>query len=269
MPHHQLDAERIERLFQAVDTGLNGSGLRSPVEIMVVGGAAVALQWDRAARTTYDIDVVSEGIPSVFWDVVEAVGQDEGLDEGWLNAAARVKSPTGPTPGEPSAVYVGSNLRVYGASPHYVLAMKLLTGRGIDRQDIPVLMEPLGLAAERNCTNWLNGRTRRLKSESPPATSSTRRGTTTPLPTPNSSRGCLRKRPLAGTAVETPEWASPQGSSTLRSYVTADNRVNARMCQERFNLSPGQAHAVRAPIRGTRKVKSHPLKGEAPTETPT
>ncbi len=139
-PRNLLHAERIGELFQAVDTALSGSGLRAPVEIVIVGGAAVALQWNRR-RTTYDIDVVAEGIPAVFWDVVAAVGRDENLGAGWLNAAARVKAPHGPTPGEPSEVYLGSNLRVYGASPHYVLAMKLLVGRLIDREDMPVLME--------------------------------------------------------------------------------------------------------------------------------
>ena len=139
MPHPRLDAKRIGDLFQAVDAGLHGTGLRSPVEIVVVGGAAIALQWNQA-RTTYDVDVVSEGIPSAFWRVVEVVGRDEGLEDGWLNAAARVKAPPGPTPGEPRSVYLGSNLRVYGASPHYVLAMKLLSGRETDRADIPTLL---------------------------------------------------------------------------------------------------------------------------------
>ena len=135
-----LHAERIGELFQAVDTGLSGYGLRSPVEIVIVGGAAVALQWNRR-RTTYDVDVVAEGIPPVFWDVVAAVGRDEDLGAGWLNAAARIKAPTGPTPGEPSEIYLGSNLRVYGASAHYVLAMKLIAGRLVDREDIPALLE--------------------------------------------------------------------------------------------------------------------------------
>ena len=135
-----LHAERIAELFQAVDAALRGAGLRAPIEIVVVGGAAVALQWNRR-RTTYDVDVVSEGIPAVFWDVTATVGRAEGLTADWLNAAARVKAPSGPTPGEPTEVYVGSNLRVYGASPHYVLAMKLLTGRDVDIQDIPVLLE--------------------------------------------------------------------------------------------------------------------------------
>lgn len=63
------------------------------------------------------------------------------LEDGWLNAAARIKAPTGPTPGEPSEVYRGSNLRVYGASAHYVLAMKLVAGRPVDRADMPTLLE--------------------------------------------------------------------------------------------------------------------------------
>ncbi len=77
----------------------------------------------------------------MFWDVVSAVGRDEGLGTGWLNAAARVAAPTGPTPGEPKEVYHGSNLRVYGASAHYVLAMKLLAGRLTDRGDMLALLK--------------------------------------------------------------------------------------------------------------------------------
>ncbi|MCY4368814.1 MAG: hypothetical protein OXF41_05175 [bacterium] len=135
-----LDAGRIGDLFGAVNAGLGGVGLQAPVEVVVVGGAAIAMQWN-PGRATYDVDVVSEGIPAVLWDVVADVGRAEGLDAEWLNAAARVKAPTGPTPGEPTAIYVGSHLRVYGASPHYVLAMKLLTGRGVDLEDIPVLLD--------------------------------------------------------------------------------------------------------------------------------
>ena len=98
-----LDAGRIGELFGAVNAGLRGVGLRAPVEVMVVGGAAIAVLWN-PGRATYDVDVVSEGIPAVFWGVVAAVGRAEGLDAEWLNAAARVKAPTGPTPGEPTAI---------------------------------------------------------------------------------------------------------------------------------------------------------------------
>ena len=73
-----LDAGRIGELFGAVDTGLGAVAVRAPVEVVVVGGAAIAMLWNRG-RTTYDVDVVSEGIPAVFWDVVAAVGRDEGL----------------------------------------------------------------------------------------------------------------------------------------------------------------------------------------------
>ena len=135
-----LNARRIGELFQALDTKLDDVSIRNHVELVVVGGAAVALRWNRR-RTTYDVDVVAEGIPAVFWDVAAAVGRDAGLEDDWMNAAARVKAPTGPTPGEPTEIYAGSNLRVYGASPHYVLAMKLLTGRNVDLQDLPVLLD--------------------------------------------------------------------------------------------------------------------------------
>ena len=135
-----LDAGRIGALFRAVNAGLHGVGLHAPVEVVVVGGAAIAMQWN-PGRATYDVDVVSEGIPAVFWGVVADVGRVEDLDAEWLNAAARVKAPTGPTPGEPTAIYLGSHLRVYGASPHYVLAMKLLTGRGVDLEDVPILLD--------------------------------------------------------------------------------------------------------------------------------
>ena len=135
-----LTAERIDGLLAAVDRDLGGTPLTAPVEIVVVGGAAVAMQWN-PARVTYDVDVVSEGIPTEFWGVVAGVAEAEELDDDWLNAAARVKAPTGPTPGEPKEIYSGANLGVYGASPHFVLAMKLLAGRGVDRDDMPVLLE--------------------------------------------------------------------------------------------------------------------------------
>ena len=139
-PEKVLTAGRIGGLFSQVDDGLGGLCLAAPVEIVVVGGAAVAMQWN-PRRVTYDVDMVSEGIPAGFWGVVAAVAEAEKLDDDWLNAAARVKAPTGPTPGEPTEIYRGSNLWVYGASPHFVLAMKLLSGRGVDRHDMPALLE--------------------------------------------------------------------------------------------------------------------------------
>ena len=64
-----LDAGRIGGLFEAVNAGLGGLSVRAPVEVVVVGVEAVAMQWNQR-RVTYDVDVVSEGIPAVFWDVV-------------------------------------------------------------------------------------------------------------------------------------------------------------------------------------------------------
>ena len=108
-----LNAGRIGELFRAVNTGLRAAAIRAPVEVVVVGGAAIAMQWN-PERLTYDVDVVSEGIPAVFWDVVAAVGHDEDLTADWLNAAARVKAPTGPTRGNPLRSTSGRTCRCTG-----------------------------------------------------------------------------------------------------------------------------------------------------------
>ena len=135
-----LTAARIRELLDAVNTRLGHAAVADPVGLVVVGGAAVAMQWN-PGRTTYDVDVVSEGIPAEFWAAAADVGREEGLDDNWVNAAARIKAPTGPTPGEPIELYAGSHLVVYGASPHYVLAMKLVAGRDVDLRDMPVLLD--------------------------------------------------------------------------------------------------------------------------------
>lgn len=87
----ELTADRIGELFAAVDSRLDGS---EPLDILVVGGAAISLQWN-PARITYDVDVVSEGVTQDFRNAVAAVGRREGLDAHWLNDAAKAKTPSG------------------------------------------------------------------------------------------------------------------------------------------------------------------------------
>ena len=136
-PKKELTVERIGELFPALNARLGG--LAVPVEILVVGGAAVAMQWN-PRRATYDVDMVNAGIPQMFWDAVAAVAEAEGLGVHWLNNAAKVAVPTGPVPGSPSLLYQGSNLAVYGASAHMLMAMKLRSGRDIDIGDMPTLI---------------------------------------------------------------------------------------------------------------------------------
>ncbi len=139
-PKKELTVERLGELFPALNARLGG--LAVPVEILVVGGAAVAMQWN-PRRATYDVDVVNAGIPQMFWDAVAAVAEAEGLGVHWLNNAAKVAVPTGPVPGSPSLLYQGSNLAVYGASAHMLMAMKLRSGRGIDIGDMPTLIDAI------------------------------------------------------------------------------------------------------------------------------
>ena len=137
-PDRLLTVERLGELLPTLDIRLGG--LAAPVDVLVVGGAAIAMQWN-PRRPTYDVDVVDTVLPQAFWDAVADVAEAEGLGAHWLNNAAKVAVPTGTVPGSPSLLYEGSNLRVHGASAHLVLVMKLRAGRDVDIDDMPALLE--------------------------------------------------------------------------------------------------------------------------------
>ena len=114
--------------------------LDEPLTMLVVGGAAISMQWD-PGRLTRDVDVVSEGLPPKLWQVVADVaeGQDRVASD-WLNAAARIGALAPDFDPEPTLLYRGQNLHVYGASARYVLAMKAVAGRPVDIKDMPALL---------------------------------------------------------------------------------------------------------------------------------
>lgn len=65
-----LNAELLLELFAEVDAELEEHG--GPLSILIVGGAAIALQW--GGRWTNDVDVVSEGLTSELRAAVARVG---------------------------------------------------------------------------------------------------------------------------------------------------------------------------------------------------
>ena len=137
-----LKNTEIIELIAEVDHEL---GDRSgPISIVVVGGAAIALQWGN--RTTYDVDVVSDDMPLELRLAVEQVGNRRGIRPDWLNDGVKGFVPVF----SPSlkAVYEGRNLLVFGADAKYLLAIKLRRSRIVDRIDILFLMELTGLVDE-------------------------------------------------------------------------------------------------------------------------
>lgn len=134
-----LKNTEILELVAEVDYEL--SDRSEPISIVVVGGAAIALQWGN--RTTYDVDIASDDMPLELRLAVARVGNRRGIRPDWLNDGVKgfvpVFSPSLKT------VYEGRNLRVLGADAKYLLAIKLRRSRIVDRIDILFLMELTGL----------------------------------------------------------------------------------------------------------------------------
>ena len=136
-----LTPDEIRELLGVLDRELGRvMDLDEPLTMLVVGGAAISMQWD-PGRYTKDVDVVSQGLPPMLWKVVADVAEGrEGVDRDWLNAAAQLMVPVPDFDPEPTLVYEGQNIHVYGASARYVLAMKAVSARAVDIKDLPTLL---------------------------------------------------------------------------------------------------------------------------------
>jgi len=94
-----------------------------------------------ARRTTRDLDAVFQPKTAVY-DAAEAVARRHGLPGDWLNDAVKRFLP-GADP-EARPVFESDFLRVDVASPRYLLAMKLLSAREQDIDDIVFLYRLCG-----------------------------------------------------------------------------------------------------------------------------
>ena len=134
-----LDADAIHELFEDLSHRLATTGAHA--QLFVVGGAAMALAYDRQ-RATQDVDAAFE--PSdVVRDLTALIAQERGLEDDWLNDAAK-----GFLPGadeHPRTVFESASLLVQVASPEYLLAMKLHASRDErDLDDAALLFNRLG-----------------------------------------------------------------------------------------------------------------------------
>ena len=136
-----LTPDEIRELLGVLDREVGRAmDLDEPLTMLVVGGAAISMQWD-PRRYTKDVDVVSQGLPPMLWKVVADVAKSrEGVALDWLNAAAQLMVPVPDFDPEPTLVYEGQNIHVYGASARYVLAMKAVSARITDIADLPTLL---------------------------------------------------------------------------------------------------------------------------------
>lgn len=135
-----MDRVQIEHYLRLLGLELHQRGVTG--EIMLVGGAFMLLVIGNRP-TTKDIDAYFAAEPQAIRDAAAAIAQREHLDPHWLNDAVKGFFYTQP----PTSVWLDvPGLRVYTASPDYVLAMKAAAGRPEDVPDIQALAAHLGLA---------------------------------------------------------------------------------------------------------------------------
>jgi hypothetical protein len=119
--------------------------VHTPADIYVVGGAAMALEYD-AVRQTEDIDVVIRRYESEVLAAAEAVAAENAdIEPDWLNQTAKAHKnlPRVADPDERTS-YEGSRVRVNSAGPEWLLAMKIEAGREKDAGDIVRLLKETG-----------------------------------------------------------------------------------------------------------------------------
>lgn len=146
----QLDADGVRALFGELSGRLAEAGVSA--QLFVVGGAAMALAYDRD-RLTRDVDALFIPAPAVRRIAAEMSGPHE-LEPDWLNDAAK-----GFLPGadeHPRTVFESESLLVQVPSPEYLLALKLHASRDDrDLDDAALLFNRLGYASAQECTDLL------------------------------------------------------------------------------------------------------------------
>ena len=118
---------------------------RHRAHIHMIGGGAMIMLYGRRSLTG-DIDVaIAEGHGPVL-DAVRRIAERRGWPSTWLNEQAAMYRPQAPDPA-PQPLYSSPSLVVMGASPEYMLAMKLQAARGGDADDLRLLLGQCGVHA--------------------------------------------------------------------------------------------------------------------------
>lgn len=137
-----LSREDILRLFHLLNDELAAADVRGQVN--VAGGAVMCLALG-ARASTRDVDATFEPAAAVL-DAALRVAAREGLRDDWLNDAVKAYASDR---GTFTPFLERSHLKVFVASPEYMLAMKCLAmriGEGYrDEEDIRYLLRNLGL----------------------------------------------------------------------------------------------------------------------------
>ena len=137
-PEHEerFTRERLTELLHALSDELKERGQRGA--LYIVGGAAISLMYN-ATRRTGDVDARIESDHDEMRLAALEVARRKGIAATWLNDAVRVFIPRQEDTTAKTVIST-PNLVVTGASPEFVLAMKLRAERPKDREDVEELV---------------------------------------------------------------------------------------------------------------------------------
>lgn len=135
-----LSRAEIAELLDELASRLEAAEVEA--RIYVVGGAAIALDWD-SRRSTHDIDAVLHPRMTVR-EVAAKMAVERHLPDDWLSDAVAAFVPPRDT-GRPRVVSRHGKVEVVTAPPEHLLAMKMAAFRQGDMEDLRVLVQHLGL----------------------------------------------------------------------------------------------------------------------------
>ena len=136
-----LDRDALIELLDDLAARLRRRRVRA--HVYVIGGAAMTLAFARE-RSTHDIDARIDSAHAAVTEAVREIARERQLPGSWLNEQATSFLPRRPDTAAPT-LYDSPNLVVTGASPRYLLAMKLRAARGHDEQDVETLIRHIGI----------------------------------------------------------------------------------------------------------------------------
>ncbi len=135
-----LDRSKVEILLKELGRRCQDRG---PIEMIVVGGAAMILAYSRD-RVTRDIDAIFEP-KMIVYSEVSAIANEHKIPSNWLNDAVKGLLPEITDQGEVT-VYRWPGITVTVASAEYPFAMKASAARiATDSEDLLVLASHLGI----------------------------------------------------------------------------------------------------------------------------
>lgn len=120
---------------------------RTPPGLMyvlyVIGGAAIGSVL--GDRLTQDVDVATDSIPTPVLEAASTVAERHGMPDNWINNQAAEFIEADLPVDAFEATYTGRCLMVRAATPETLLALKIMSGRGKDVQDILDLAQLTGV----------------------------------------------------------------------------------------------------------------------------